>query len=226
MLGGEDDWAGRQADRILAANRREAAQLGRLRQRPFGLKPGSWPPGPVRISAEAFKVSPRSALAFVTRSPVPRSSMALRYGEEEDPSAVLVEVITDFSRGYEDSESLEDTLWLAAHRGLADGPSSPSGVSLPDADEPGGPFERGETSILVEGVIRQVPTLAYQHYRVLRFGSGRVLVTVITRHQVPGPSLSLVRVADLSRYASGLDRETAALREELRQHIRGEAPSP
>lgn len=70
------------------------------------------------------------------------------------------------------------------------------------ADEPSGPFEPGER---------------------------RVLVTVITRHQIPGP-LSLARVTDLSRYTSSLDGDIAALREELRQRIRDGArqgpPSP
>jgi hypothetical protein len=155
--------------------------------------------------------------------------MALLYGEEEDPSAALVEVMTDFSRGHEDSESLEDALWLAAQRGLGAGPSSLRDTGLPDVDEPSGPFEHGETRILAEGSARRVPTLAYQQYRVLRFDSGRVLVTVITRCQVPEP-LSLTRVTDLGRYASSFDGDTAVLREELRQRIRDQAgqspPSP
>jgi hypothetical protein len=161
----------------------------------------------------------------VTRSPTPRSSISLRYGDEEDPSAVLVEVLTDFSRGHEDSDSLEDTLWLAAHGGLAAGSSGLYDASLPDPGEPSGPFEHGQVSILVGGVAQDVLTLAFQQYRALRFGSSRDLVTVITRHHVLNP-LSLGRVDDLSRYAANLPADTATLREALRQRIRDEPPSP
>jgi hypothetical protein len=222
VRGSEADWAGQQADRIIATNRRAAEQLGRLRQRPFGLAPGSWQPAPARISAEAFKASPRAALALVTRAPVPRSSMTLMYGYEEDPSAVLVEVATDFSRGHEDSESLQYALWLSARRDLSPGPGDTAPPDDPDDFD--GPFEHGDTSILVDGAPRRVPTLSFGQYQALRFGSGRVLVTVVTRHEAP-ELLSLAPVTDLSSYVSDPDGDISALREALRQRIRDQ-PSP
>lgn len=80
MNGGGADWAGQQADRIIAVNQRESARRRRLRQRPYGLAAGSRQPGPARISSEAVAESPRAVLAFVTRSPVPRSKIVLAYG--------------------------------------------------------------------------------------------------------------------------------------------------
>jgi hypothetical protein len=209
--------ADRLADWSVALERRHAANLRRLRQHPFGLAPDSWQPSPARIGAEIFGVSPGTVLAFLARSPVPRSSITLVYGNEKDLSAVLVEVITDFSRRQENSESLEYELWRAARRDQAAGPPGPHEADLPeDLDEFAGPVERGTTGIVVSGAARQVPSLAYRQYRAFRFRGGTGLVTVVTRHQVPEP-LSLAPVRDLGAYADSPDSDPAARREALRQ---------
>jgi hypothetical protein len=202
VQGDEADWTARAADRTMAISRRAAARLTRLRQRPFGLAPGTWQPSPARISSEAFKVSLGSVLAIMTRSPAPRSSMALLYGDEEDLATVLVEVITDFSRGHQDSGSLEGELERVAERD--------------------GPFDAGTAGILVNGVAQRVPTLAYRQFRAFRFQGGPALVTVVTRHQVP-EQLSFCSVTDLAPFASSLDGDTTAVRDALRQRIRDQA---
>jgi len=199
---------GAAADFIVLANRWSQAQLGRIRQRPFGFAPGSPRPVPVMVSSEtgSFALS-GIARAIVTLSPLPRSGMSLLHGNYSDLSSTLIEIITDFSRDHEDSNPLEYELGRADNRDSAIARGEEN-VDDPE-DEPSGPFTHGTVDIFVESERRTVPVLTYRKCHAFRFEHKQVLVSVIARNEIPDLPI-FAPIANLETYVSKqvIDRET------------------
>jgi hypothetical protein len=208
MVGDEADQAeAAAADFIVSANRRSQAQFRHLRQHPFGFAPGSPRPVPATVSSETGRLALSGiARAILTLSPLPRSSMSLLHGNYSDLSATLIEIITDFSRGHEDSDPVEYELGRADHRDSAIARGEEH-VEDPD-DVPSGPFGHGSVDIFVESERRTVPVLIYRRCRAFRFEHKRMLVTVVTRNEIPELP-AFAPIANLETYVTKqvIDRE-------------------
>lgn len=124
--------------------------MRKMRQHPFGLAPGSPQPVPAAISSQSAGLTASNVLrAFLARSAPKFSSISLLYGDSSDLSAMVIEVATDFSRHYRDSNPIEYELGRAHHRD-----SSREHGKEYDTDpisEPTGPFGHGVIEISVEG---------------------------------------------------------------------------
>lgn len=84
-------------------------------------------------------------------------------------------------------------------------PEHPSGL-----DEPAGPFGHSAMPILVDGQQRVTETLTYGRYQALRFRHASLLVTVVSRNQLPERP-AFARVTDLEPFLAKTvyDLETA-----------------
>ena len=131
--------------------------------------------------------------------------MTLRYGNERDLSATLIDVTTDFSAGHEDSCPVEYELGRAEHRDSAIARGDHHWAN--PLDEPAGPFGTGTVQIVIDGRQRAVPTLTHKHYHGCQFEHGSVLVTLVCRNALPDP-LVLAMITDLEPYLRNrVDRE-------------------
>jgi hypothetical protein len=203
---------------MTALARRSDARLRRLAPCPFGFAPGAPHPVPAIIGSETAALSLAAlSRAVVARTPVPLSSMSLAYGSSTDLSAMFIEVTTDFTTGHEDSSPLEYVLGEADHLDAATARGDQHPRPLPD--EPDGPFTHGTAEIIVEGERRTVATLTYRQHHAFRFQQRNVLVTMVSRHQLPDLPV-LAPVTDLEPYL----QQTAAARREQLQRLRNGPP--
>jgi hypothetical protein len=143
--------------------------------------------------------------------------MSLTYGSATDLSAMFIEVTTDFTTTHEDSSPLEYVLGEADHLDAATARGDQHPRPLPD--EPDGPFTHGTAEIIVEDERRTVATLTYRQHHAFRFEQRNVLVTVVSRHQLPDLP-ALAPVTDLEPY---LQQNAAARRDQL-QRLRNNPP--
>ena len=154
--------------------------------------------------------------AVLARTPIPLSSMSLTYGSPTDLSAMFIEVTTDFTAGHEDSSPLEYVLSEADHLDAAAARGDRHPRPLPD--EAGG-FTPGTAEIIVDGERRTVATLTYRKYHAFRFEQRNVLVTVISRPELPDLP-AFAPVTDLEPYL----QQTAAARRALLEQLRNSPP--
>jgi hypothetical protein len=200
-----------------AMAQRSEARLRRLAPRPFGFAPGTPQPAPAMIGSEVEEVTEAAITGEVLAdSPIPLSSMSLTYGDAHDPAATFIEITTDFTPGHEDSTSLEYVLGEADNTDAALARGDP-GAGRPLLEEPAGPFSHATAEIIVEGEPRTVATLTYRRHHAFRFQQDHVLVTVVSRNQLPDRP-ALAPVTDLEPY---LQQTTTARQAEFNRLPKG-----
>lgn len=195
----------------VAASRRAAAQLRVQAPRPYGLAPGAPQPPPAFVSFDQDLSPLRVARGFLARSPAPVATVTLTYGTSRDLAADLIEITTDYTRRHDGACPLEYELGLAEHRdaaiarGDAVVPEPPFGLG-----GPAGPLGRSATALLVDGRPRDAEILTCGRYRALRFEQGPLLVTVVSRNELPERP-AFARVSDLEPFLANAvtDLETA-----------------
>ena len=183
------------------------SRLRRLSPRPFGLAQAA-PPLPVSLGSKSWKAGIASIMRAVTRSPAPFGRMSLYFGWLFDLQAPLVEVTTHW-----DGESWNDPdvpghqpgaweLGAAEHRDNAIGRQDWMAMSFYDHPGPDGPFEHGQLAIAVSGQERTIPLLHYRHYQAFCFQAGKIVVTVVSRHQ-PAAMPRFEQVTDIEPFIAG-----------------------
>jgi len=206
----DDDWTAAAADRMIRETRLAADRLRSSGVQPLGLVPGTYPPMPAHVFFDSYgPASDRGPGGVVT-------AVGIRYGDAADPSATVIDVVSDFTPEFASCCPLEYELGRAQneYEAIARGERE---ITAP-LDAPDGPFGQGTGEILVVGAPQAVAVVTYGDYRAFRFEVNGVHVTVVSRDETPGV-LSFYPITDLTPYLPGaLDREE--LRRQLRERRR------
>lgn len=216
-----EDPVERAVDLLIKANRHSAKRLRRLGQAPYGLVPNPNLPRPAAIGSETLDLSIRNVIrAKLSGTPIPDSSIILRYGNVSPQSGSFIEVITDFSRGHRDSGSLEDELQAVIRESAIAPTDLPLSQSL---EESIGPIVHDTCGILVDGESRILPRLRYRRFSVFRFGARGRLVTVVGR-DMNIDLMDFKPVTDFEPFVGNIDsmdRDTLrnVVRAQLRQSV-------
>jgi hypothetical protein len=182
------------ADIALAAMRADIRLIREVSPEPFGLVPSRSRPEPERIGSVSGTGTARNSARRLVRMPRSISTIKIRYGDANNPSAPLVDVISDFSRSASRYRTVTDELEQVILRDTDNEPSSTNLYPVAFADED---VSSSSGTIAVGDAVITARIYRVGDYAGFEFKADSIDVTVILRNQSED-NLKFVRLRDLT----------------------------